>query len=75
MYEYCGQGSKFCDLKGQCHEMVVKIRPLISRLGLNKGSQTLIFRLKIGRFKAILVQSKASTDVKSGFSVPADFAI
>jgi hypothetical protein len=41
LLSYCLKiGPLKSSLKGQCHEMVVEVRPWSGRLGLNQGSRT-----------------------------------
>jgi hypothetical protein len=37
---WCGKYNKKLNLKGQCYEMVVEVRPWSGSLALNKGSRT-----------------------------------
>jgi hypothetical protein len=60
-------------LKGQCHEMVVKMSPQSSNLGLNRWSHT-FFLFKNRLFQSYGPYSSTSIDVKTGSPDLADFA-
>jgi hypothetical protein len=61
-------------LKGQCHEIVVEIKPWSGRLGLNKRSRALFFA-KNHTSQSYNPYSSTSIYVKSGSPDPADFAM
>jgi hypothetical protein len=69
LFAYCTIGTV---LKGQCHEMVVEVRPWSGRLGLKVRDS--LFPFKNRPFQSYGPQSSASIDVKSGLSDPAEFA-
>jgi hypothetical protein len=72
------EASFYIDLKGQCHEMVVEIRPWSGRLGLSPKLMTAkpYFQFKITHLKAMVystVYRSESNDVKTRFPDLADF--